>query len=163
MSAESDFYILSSLIAIGLVMGIFFDIYHVIKSFCRARRRLNIITDFFLWMTITLFVAFGLIFINWGEVRLYVFLAIGLGLLSYYLFLSSSCRKVIVFLVRKVLTLLTFFRKICSTIFNPLLTTIKKLLLFIKKIIYIPVKKLKDFKSKINKNLKKFIDKSRIF
>ncbi len=170
MSTETDFYVLTSLIATGLLMGIVFDIYHAIKSFWKTGPRVNMAADFILWLIITVFVASGLIFINWGEVRFYIFLAIGLGLLTYYLFISSRCRKVIAFLIGKVLTLLTFLRKIITTILAPFIKIIKKVLVLVKRIMSIPEKimflfkrKLKGFKPIMKKKINKFINKSRIF
>ncbi len=174
MSAETDFYILTSLIATGLLMGIFFDVYHVTKSFWKTGPKINMAADFILWLIITFFVVLGLTCINWGEVRFYVLMAIGLGLLTYYLLFSSRCRKVIAFLIRKALTLLTILRKIFATILAPFIKIINKIsakiLASIKKIISIPEKFMFKFKRKlkgpkpfIKKKINKFINKSRIF
>ncbi|PKM83645.1 MAG: spore cortex biosynthesis protein YabQ [Firmicutes bacterium HGW-Firmicutes-13] len=175
MSVESQFQILFSLAAAGLIMGIIFDFYHVLKRFWKIKPWLQFILDFLTWVIITCLTAAGLLLINWGEVRVYVFLAIGLGVLIYYLYFSYRVKKIFLWLIKKVLTLIKLLIRIYGKIgryaVRPLFKCIRKVLRFIfspfnKLILRFKLKlkrKTKPLYGLLHKLLNKFNYQSRIF
>ena len=146
-------------ISIGFAAGFIFDFYYMLKRFFRLAPWLHILLDFTLWVFITIITAFFLVLVNWGEVRLYVFLAMGAGLTVYYLLLSSIVKKVYGFFMDKSLRVIKFIKRsilrFFRFIFKPLGRILKKLfgpvylkiLKGKKKIIAI----LKPLRKKINK------------
>jgi spore cortex biosynthesis protein YabQ len=72
----------------GMVWGGFFDLYRVFRSRIRVSRIVNFIGDLVFWF-LTAFLVIPLIFWGcWLELRLYVWIAILIGFLIYFIFLS---------------------------------------------------------------------------
>lgn len=81
-------YFLDTL-AIGLVIGLFFDLYRAIRLQIRPRIWTNDLLDLIVSLILTSISFLLLLFSNWGEVRFYVFLGFGLGLLVYFKYCSK--------------------------------------------------------------------------
>lgn len=75
-------------IAIGLIMGIVFDFYRTLKSMLFLKKWAIGIFDLLLCLFFTGMVFTLLLFSNWGEVRVYVFIGLALGLLLYFRYIS---------------------------------------------------------------------------
>ena len=82
-------------IAIGVLMGIVFDVYRLVLSHFRWRRWGRDVGDFIFWLLLTLMVFLLLLYGNWGEVRLYVLLGLGMGLGLYFRLFARLTRKII--------------------------------------------------------------------
>ncbi|MGI6678161.1 MAG: spore cortex biosynthesis protein YabQ [Dehalobacterium sp.] len=89
----SQFFCFLGAIGIGFLMGVLWDIFcgFRIKWFSSARYRM--ILDLLWWLLITGVVFFLLLLLNWGELRVYLFLGIVTGVLFYYKKLSSGFSK----------------------------------------------------------------------
>ena len=75
-------------LCIGLILGIIFDFFRVIRSTLHLKMIATHILDALYWI-ISIGIAFGLlILINWGELRFYIFLGIILGAGVYYKLIS---------------------------------------------------------------------------
>jgi len=81
---------------LGICTGFIFDIYRRIRSFLSPGPILTALGDLCFWGLITLITFYSLFQVNFGEVRGYVFLAIGFGLLFYLISLSKYVVKVFV-------------------------------------------------------------------
>nr|WP_286672600.1 spore cortex biosynthesis protein YabQ [Cohnella hashimotonis] len=77
------------MILCGLGMGTVFDIYRAAAARLRFRRWLLPLFDLLYWVAATLIVFRILLGVNYGEVRLYVFLGIGIGVCAYFGLFSS--------------------------------------------------------------------------
>lgn len=110
-------------IILGNLVGIFFDFYRNMRRIWRLRHWGTILGDAFFWLFVTGFSFLFLLYSNWGEIRLYVFIALALGLFLYFNFLS-----------RKVSFLMTKFFQYLRYIF----VTVRKILrLFVQFVIMI--------------------------
>lgn len=69
---------------LGVILGIVYDFYRVIRQIWRPRRWGTILGDALFWILSTIFAYGFLLYINWGEVRFYVFLALAGGLAVYF-------------------------------------------------------------------------------
>ncbi|MGI6038263.1 MAG: spore cortex biosynthesis protein YabQ [Limnochordia bacterium] len=67
----------------GLLLGCLFDIYRVFRGLLRPGALLTPILDLLFWAVATPAVFLLLLTSNWGELRFYVFLGMGLGLFLY--------------------------------------------------------------------------------
>ncbi|MGE5552999.1 MAG: spore cortex biosynthesis protein YabQ [Betaproteobacteria bacterium] len=77
-------------IGIGLLLGLLFDFYRVVRGRLRPGRFATAVGDLLFSLTAT-GVTFALLIVgNWGELRLYVWVGFLLGALSYRLFLSRT-------------------------------------------------------------------------
>jgi len=69
---------------LGLVTGTIFHFYQTVIRAVRLSRYVLYVLDFSLWIIIIVLVFLSMLFINQGEMRIYVFIALFLGILIYY-------------------------------------------------------------------------------
>ena len=106
---EAQFNALIAMTLFGGLMGVLFDFYRELRYSFKLKPLATNIWDLILWLIFLVLAYSVLLYINYGEVRLYIFMAIALGLLIYFRFLSDFARKpirVVLFVSLKVLTLL---------------------------------------------------------
>lgn len=83
----------------GIILGVIFDFYRVFRGICRPHIWITSITDLMYWLLATILVFVALLVGNSGEVRLYVFIGLLLGVVLYYRLAS----RVVICLVLKAL------------------------------------------------------------
>jgi len=76
------------MILTGLALGVLFDVYRVIRSLIKQGSLSAMLMDLFFWLLATPATFIMLLIGNWGELRLYVFLGIALGLFAYFQLVS---------------------------------------------------------------------------
>ena len=81
-------YTFAVMIVTGALLGILFDCYRVAGSMLRVRGRVTLVLDLIYWVVATCIVLASLVLCNWLELRLYVFLGLIGGAVSYYRWLS---------------------------------------------------------------------------
>ena len=69
---------------LGLLTGTIFHFYQELIRAARVSRHVLYFLDFSLWIIIIALVFLGMLFINQGEMRIYVLIALVLGILLYY-------------------------------------------------------------------------------
>ncbi len=82
-------------LALGIVAGLIFHFYQLTIIKARVGKYSLYILDFFLWIIMICLVFFCMLWINQGEMRLYVLIALVTGILIYYHYLSSRLQKVV--------------------------------------------------------------------
>ena len=83
---------------LGGLMGIIFDLYVSIRRCWRPRQVGTLVGDFLFALIATIFAYAFLLVCNWGEVRMYVFLALVIGLSLYMKILSQYVRRLLALL-----------------------------------------------------------------
>lgn len=101
-------------IGIGFLVGIIYDIYRVTRGIWQPKKLGTFIGDFFFWVIITALVFTLLLFGNWGEVRIYVFLGLALGFLIYIKYCSLKGQWVISKIFFSIYKMLKFIWKIVT-------------------------------------------------
>ena len=81
---------------IGFLAGIIFDVYRVFRGLWRPRKLGTFFGDILFWLVMTVLVFALLLFGNWGEMRIYVFLGVAFGAYLYVHYLSKRDRKSVV-------------------------------------------------------------------
>lgn len=71
-------------LVLGLLTGTIFHFYQELIRAARVSRYVLYFLDFSLWVIIIALVFLGMLFINQGEMRIYVLIALVLGILIYY-------------------------------------------------------------------------------
>jgi spore cortex biosynthesis protein YabQ len=84
----------------GVVMGVLFDFYRILRGVFRLRWILTSLADLLYWLLSTVLVFVALLFGNWGEVRLYVFFGLFAGVFGYYKLLSRLTMRMLIWLIR---------------------------------------------------------------
>ncbi|THF74494.1 spore cortex biosynthesis protein YabQ [Cohnella fermenti] len=122
MNAAMHWNTIGAMLLCGLAMGVFFDAYRVACYRFSVSRWMIPGFDIAYWMLATFMVFHTLLNSNFGEVRVYVFLGIGIGISGYFALLSPKVLKVIRFLFRVVeQTALGVWRTVRAIVIVPLL------------------------------------------
>lgn len=82
-----------SVIIWGFFIGVIFDCYRTIRQLWRPGLWGTSLGDLFFWLLVTATTYFYLMLISWGEVRFYVFLGMGMGLIIYFRLISKTVRR----------------------------------------------------------------------
>ncbi len=102
---------------LGMALGFLFDCYCTIRQIWQPKDWGTILGDIFFWFFATLLSYAYLLFANYGEVRLYVFLALAGGALLYCRLFSKKVRS---FLLRSYIVFRRFFTGLIKLLFIPL-------------------------------------------
>jgi spore cortex biosynthesis protein YabQ len=82
-------------IALGMFIGLAYDVLRVIRGTFRPSRRALFFYDLFFWILITVITFIVLLSSSWGEVRAYVFIGLGFGAVIYAIVLSKPCYRLL--------------------------------------------------------------------
>lgn len=108
-------------IGIGMLAAFCYDYYRVVRSTFRLKKTGTLLGDLIYWL-ITAAVVFTLLLTaNWGEMRMYVFLGLGLGALLYYYLLSSTFSRLVRLKFYILYRVWRFFAKAVSFTWNAFL------------------------------------------
>jgi spore cortex biosynthesis protein YabQ len=106
LSEQFNYFLLT--VGTGLLIGLVFDIYRLVRHLLNLRKMGTGLGDLIFWSVTTVLAFFMLLVGNWGEVRFYVFMGILLGIGGYLRWLSPFTRKLLVNLVRLLSKLLRY-------------------------------------------------------
>lgn len=147
-------YLLVIYIISGIVIGIFFDIFRILRKSFKTSDIVTYIQDSIFWIGTGIFLLFVLFNFSNGEIRSYTIIGLILGVLIYMLFISKPFIKVSV-------KIIVFIKQIMMKTFSILLYPLKILINIIQKILLKPftflVINMKNINSKIYKNIQKKI------
>lgn len=86
--------------ATGILLGMLFDTYRVLRGYYRPPWLITSITDLLYWLVAAGIAFLALIMGNWGELRFYVFIAMFAGVAAYYRLASRHFLKMIIMLFK---------------------------------------------------------------
>nr|WP_260440187.1 spore cortex biosynthesis protein YabQ [Cohnella lubricantis] len=122
------FATIGTMILCGLAMGMAFDVYRVACHRFSVRRWMLPGFDVVYWAAATMYVFRALLHHNFGEVRLYVFLGIAIGITGYFGLISPTAIKAISRLFRIGQSICLFIWRIIRTVLIvPILWIVKAL------------------------------------
>lgn len=84
------------LILTGMVLGGFYDLYRVFRSTIRVNKLIDNLGDLLFWCLSLLLIGPLIYWSTWLELRFYVWLALGAGLISYFLVFSPKLIRIYV-------------------------------------------------------------------
>jgi spore cortex biosynthesis protein YabQ len=99
-SLGTQLYAFGIVLLAGITLGLFFDLFRVIRGLLRPGVISTPILDLLFWALITPVLVLYLILANWGELRGYVIIGLLLGLFFYRLLLSGLVISLLLWLVR---------------------------------------------------------------
>lgn len=97
---------------IGILLGVLFDGYRVLRGIFNPRALMTWFTDLLYWLIATAVVFISLVLSNWGELRFYVFIGIIGGLGLYYKWLSLWAIRLFSSGIGFIITGLRFMKRI---------------------------------------------------
>ena len=137
----------------GIIIGILFDFFRILRKSFKTNDITTYIEDFLFWILTGFSILFTLFKFNNGEIRLYMFFAIAIGILLYMLIFSSYIIKInvsIIIILKKIV------KKILYYVFMPILFLLKVL----KKIVFKPISFIFINIRSLYSNLSKFNTKN---
>lgn len=121
-------YIFVIFILNGFLIGILFDIFRILRKSFKTKDIITYIEDILFWIITGIFLLYSVFRFNNGEIRLYMFIAILIGVLLYMLILSSYIIKINVKIITSIKKL---FQKIFNVFFKPFKKLFDKIRLMI--------------------------------
>ncbi len=163
-SIEQQIISFSVTVSLGMIMGFVFDMYYCLRKIIKPSKIVIHLVDILIWMFLTALVFFVLLLTNWADVRFYVFIGIGMGLIIYYTLFSKIIKKclnsLILFLfktIKMVISILTLpFKTIGKAFLHVHRLLVKTFKRFTKPII-------QPIKAKTKKMLKYFLKNTKYF
>lgn len=121
-------YIFVIFILNGFLIGILFDIFRILRKSFKTKDIVTYIEDILFWIITGIFLLYSVFRFNNGEIRLYMFIAILIGVLLYMLILSSY---IITINVKIITSVKNLFQKIFNVFFKPFKKLFDKIRLMI--------------------------------
>ncbi len=114
---------------IGIIIGLIFDFFKVLRKSFKTKDIVTFIEDLLFLLISGTLIVLGIIKLNSGEVRFYLFLGMFFGILIYSLTISKLyviilyefvriCKKIIIFFAQIFFKLLQMFKNIFNYIFK---------------------------------------------
>ena len=88
VSTLNQAYLFIIFCATGILIGLIFDIFRIIRKLFKTPDFLTYIEDILFWIISGLILIYSIFIFNNGEIRLYMFIAISLGIITYILTFS---------------------------------------------------------------------------
>jgi spore cortex biosynthesis protein YabQ len=126
-------------IMVGVLLAIVFDIFRAYRKYKKNDRKFVMIQDILFFLIALCILVFSILIFLDNSLRLYLFIAIFLGIVIYISFFSKLVIKIYIIMFKLYNKLLTFFLLPCSLIFQ----LIKRICIFLSKIVKITCKKIK--------------------
>ena len=110
----------------GVIIGVLFDFFRILRRTIKTSNIITYIEDVLFWILTGLLILYNIWYFNDGEIRIFMFLGIIMGVLIYMSTLSNILIKIFTKLLQTILKILempfkaiiSFFRKIITLISN---------------------------------------------
>ena len=129
---ENQAFIFMVFIINGILIGLLFDFFRIMRRTFKTNNIITYIEDFIFWILTGIILLYSIFTFNNGEIRIYMFLGVLLGITLYMLSISSYVIKINV-------KIINFIKMIIAKIIEIILYPIKLLLKILKSIFYKPV------------------------
>ncbi len=143
--AQDQAYLFIVFSLTGVVIGILFDFFRILRRSFKTSNIITYVEDILFWILTGVLILYNIWYFNNGEIRIYMFLGIIMGLLIYMLTLSN----IIVSLFSKILKMLI---RILEIPFKTIISIFHKIITIIIKIFNKFTKKIKIKKGKMVKD-----------
>lgn len=141
----TQLYSLLIFIISGIIIGVFFDIFRILRKSFKTPDIITYIEDFLFWIITGIFVLFILFTFENGQIRSYNIIGLIIGVILYICTISKYFIKISV-------TIISFFKNIIYKIFKIVIYPMK---MFFKPIsfVIINLKNITKFDKKIKNNI----------
>jgi spore cortex biosynthesis protein YabQ len=128
VTLHAQFVTLFMMFSSGLALGVLFDMFRVLFG---KFKFLVPLLDILYWIVATILVFWLLLYSNEGQLRVFIFLGIGIGICFYFALLSRATIWLIKLFIRIVLVMFQFLRNVVEIIIIKPLVGIYRLVLLI--------------------------------
>lgn len=116
----------------GIIIGLLFDFFRILRKIIKTNNIFTYLEDIIFWILTGIIILYSIYYFNNGEIRIYMFIGIILGILSYILTISK-------YIISFFVSITEFIIKIINYIINVIFSPIKKIINIIKKIFFKPI------------------------
>ena len=116
----------------GIIIGLLFDFFRILRRSFKTHDIVTYIQDVLFWILTGIILLYSIFTFNNGEIRLFMFLGVALGVIFYMLCISSYIIKVNV-------AIINFFKNIITKIFNIISIPFKAIYNIIRKLFFKPI------------------------
>lgn len=149
---QNQVYVFIAFILNGMLIGILFDIFRILRKSFKTPDIVTYIEDIIFGIMSGVLILFSIMKFNNGELRIYLFLGIVLGLSLYLLIFSNAFIKISVYIIM-------IAKKIVNTI---IIRPVKYIYKLMKKVMFKPFVFICLNIRKINKKIQKYKGFTRI-
>ena len=116
----------------GVIIGLLFDFFRILRKTFKTKDIITYAQDILFWILTGFILLYSIFTFNNGEIRLFMFLAVIIGIFVYMFFISSHVIKINV-------AIINIFKKILSKIFNFLFIPFKYIYKLLRRIFFKPI------------------------
>ena len=131
--AQNQAYLFLVFSLTGVIIGTLFDFFRILRRTIKTSNFITYLEDILFWILTGFLILYNIWYFNNGEIRIYMFLGIILGVLIYMLTLSSILIKIFSKLLRTLINVLQLPFKTIFSIFRRLITATEKIFIKISK------------------------------
>ena len=113
----------------GLLIGLLFDFFRILRRAIKTSDFITYIEDALFWILTGFIILYSIFIYNNGEIRLFMFLAMIVGILIYWIFISKSILNISLSIINFVKKVFFIILNIIKIPFNFFIKIIKKLFL----------------------------------
>lgn len=137
---------------VGIVISIIFDIFRILRKTIKTTDIVTYIEDTFFWLITGFIMLYSIFKFNNGELRLYIFIGISIGITLYMLFVSRYFIKINIFIINIIKNIIKRFISLTIIPFKFIFNIIRKIIFKPISFVFINIK---GFMTKLLKNFKK--------
>ena len=142
--------VLSSLT--GVIIGLLFDFFRVLRKSFKTSDIITYIEDILFWILTGILILFSIWYFNNGEIRLFMFFGIIIGVMIYMLTLSSIIIKIIYLILDILKKVMNKLLKVLELPLKAIMSIFRKIYTVIDKVFMKNVKKIRNKSGKLQKN-----------
>ena len=122
--AQDQAYLFIVFSLTGVVIGILFDFFRILRRSFKTSNIITYVEDVLFWILTGVLILYNIWYFNNGEIRIYMFLGIIMGLLIYMLTLSNIIVSLFSKILKMLIRILEIPFKTIISIFHKIITII---------------------------------------
>ncbi len=143
----------------GLLIALLFDFFRILRKTIKTADFITYIEDALFWILTGFIILYSIFTYNNGEIRLFMFLAIILGISIYSIFISKLILKISLYIINSIKKILGVILHIIKIPFYFSIKLVKKL--FLSPILFIIIN-IRNYFTKFLKNFSNTLKKVKI-
>lgn len=153
----NQFYLLCVFMISGFAIGTLFDLFRILRKSFKTPDIITYIEDSLFWILTGIFLLYIIFRFSLGEIRLYMFVSLGVGLTLYFLTISR-------YFISLNVKIISFIKNVMTKILSIIIFPFKIIFKLVKKIIFKPITFITvNISKNIMKFLENFVKKFNIF
>lgn len=113
----------------GIIIGLLFDFFRILRKTIKTKDFITYLEDLIFWILAGTIILYSVFTFNNGEIRLYMFIAIMIGIITYMICISKYFININVTIINIAKKILIKIIKVVAMPFIYILKTLKKLLI----------------------------------